>query len=406
MLTFHALEVTAVDRIAEDAVCVRLAVPEALRGRFNHDAGQYVTLRRVIDGREERRTYSIVTPPGAAEICIGVREQAGGRMSRELATRLSPGERLEVGTPTGRFRTAVDASRARRYVAFAAGSGITPVLSLVSDILAREPASRFTLIYGNRNMSRTMFLEHTLALKNRHLDRFSVYFVMSREPQQAPLLNGRIDAVKVEALAAQLPDVARADEYFVCGPGDMVDAVRGAILRLNPGAPVRFERFAGTSQAGPSQAGPLPVAPSQAGPLPVGPIHAGPLPVGPIHAGPLQAAAAMPPQAAHPGAASATELPPEEVLAQISVVMDGRRRSFPMTRSDASVLAAAERAGLDLPFSCRSGICATCRTRVKSGQAVMAHNIALERWEVDAGFILCCQARPLTASLELTYDEK
>jgi ring-1,2-phenylacetyl-CoA epoxidase subunit PaaE len=359
VLTFHPLEVTAVDRIAEDAVCVRLAVPEALRDHFKHDAGQYVTLRRVIDGREERRTYSIVTPPGAAELRIGVREQTGGRMSRELATRLSPGERLEVGTPMGRFRTAVDASRARSYVAFAAGSGITPVLSLASDILARESASRFTLIYGNRSMSRTMFLEDTLALKNRHLGRFSVYFVMSREPQQAPLLNGRIDADKVEALAAQLADIARADEYFVCGPGDMVDAVRGAILRLNPSAPVRFERFA---------------------------------------------AAALSPQPVR--SVDAAELPPGEVLAQISVVMDGRRRSFPMAPADASVLAAAERAGLDLPFSCRAGICATCRTKLKSGRAVMAHNIALEPWEVEAGFILCCQARPLTASLELTYDEK
>jgi ring-1,2-phenylacetyl-CoA epoxidase subunit PaaE len=359
VLTFHPLEVTAVDRIAEDAVCVRLALPEALRGHFKHDAGQYVTLRRVIDGREEQRTYSIVTPPGAAELRIGVREQTGGRMSRDLATRLSPGERLEVGTPMGRFRTAVDASRARTYVAFAAGSGITPVLSLAADILAREPASRFTLIYGNRSMSRTMFLEDTLALKNRHLGRFSVYFVMSREPQQAALLNGRIDADKVEALAAQFADIARADEYFVCGPGDMVDAVRGALQRLNPNAPVRFERFA---------------------------------------------AATSP--AARTAAANAAELPPGEVLAQISVVMDGRRRSFPMAPTDASVLAAAERAGLDLPFSCRAGICATCRTKLKSGQAVMAHNIALEPWEVAAGFILCCQARPLTASLELTYDEK
>ena len=359
MLTFHPLEVTAVDRIAEDAVCVRLALPEALRGHFKHDAGQYVTLRRMIDGREERRTYSIVTPPGAAELRIGVREQTGGRMSRDLATRLSPGERLEVGTPMGRFRTAVDASRARTYVAFAAGSGITPVLSLAADILAREPASRFTLIYGNRSMSRTMFLEDTLALKNRHLGRFSVYFVMSREPQQAALLNGRIDADKVEALAAQFADIARADEYFVCGPGDMVDAVRGALQRLNPNAPVRFERFA---------------------------------------------AATSP--AARTAAANAAELPPGEVLAQISVVMDGRRRSFPMAPTDASVLAAAERAGLDLPFSCRAGICATCRTKLKSGRAVMAHNIALEPWEVAAGFILCCQARPLTASLELTYDEK
>jgi ring-1,2-phenylacetyl-CoA epoxidase subunit PaaE len=360
VLSFHPLEVTAVDRIAEDAVCLRLAVPEALRGEFKHDAGQYVTVRRRIDGREEQRTYSIVTRPGAAQLCIGVREQTGGRMSRDLA-RLSPGERLEVGTPMGRFRTAVHASRARAYVAFAAGSGITPVLSLAADILAREPASRFTLIYGNRSMARTMFLEDTLALKNRHLGKFAVYFVMSREPQHAPLLNGHIDAAKIEALGAQISDIAHADEYFVCGPGDMVDAVRDAIRRLNPEAPVRLERFA--------------------------------------------AAPAASSRAPCTGAADA-ELPPGEVLAQISVMMDGRCRSFPMAPADVSVLAAAERAGLELPFSCRAGICATCRTKVKSGRAVMAHNIALEPWEVDAGFILCCQARPLTASLELTYDEK
>jgi ring-1,2-phenylacetyl-CoA epoxidase subunit PaaE len=301
-----------------------------------------------------------VTRPGAAQLCIGVREQTGGRMSRDLA-RLSPGERLEVGTPMGRFRTAVHASRARAYVAFAAGSGITPVLSLAADILAREPASRFTLIYGNRSMARTMFLEDTLALKNRHLGKFAVYFVMSREPQHAPLLNGHIDAAKIEALGAQISDIAHADEYFVCGPGDMVDAVRDAIRRLNPEAPVRLERFA--------------------------------------------AAPAASSRAPCTGAADA-ELPPGEVLAQISVMMDGRCRSFPMAPADVSVLAAAERAGLELPFSCRAGICATCRTKVKSGRAVMAHNIALEPWEVDAGFILCCQARPLTASLELTYDEK
>jgi ring-1,2-phenylacetyl-CoA epoxidase subunit PaaE len=219
-------------------------------------------------------------------------------------------------------------------------------------------------------MSRTMFLEDTLALKNRHLGRFSVYFVMSREPQQAPLLNGRIDAGKVEALAAQLADIARADEYFVCGPGDMVDAVRGSIQRLNPSAPVRFERFANANANANANA-----------------------------AGAAAAARAG-------RTADAAELPPAEVLAQISVIMDGRRRSFPMAPADASVLAAAERAGLDLPFSCRAGICATCRTKLKSGRAAMAHNIALEPWEVDAGFILCCQARPLTASLELTYDEK
>ena len=284
-----------------------------------------------------------------------MREQTGGRMSRRA-------RRAHLGPASGsrwarRWGDSVPPSRRRArasYVAFAAGSGITPVLSLATDILAREPQSRFTLIYGNRSMARTMFLEDTLALKNRHLGRFSVYFVMSREPQQAPLLNGRIDAAKVEALAAQLADIARADEYFVCGPGDMVDEVRGAIQRLNPGAPVRFERFAAAQRA--------PAARTAAR------EHG---------CGEHRRAAA--------GRGAGADLgrhgraPP-----QLS----------PMAPTDGSVLAAAERAGLDLPFSCRAGICATCRTKLKSGRAVMAHNIALEPWEVDAGFILCCQARP------------
>lgn len=340
-------------------MCVTLAIPPSAREHFKFDAGQYVTVRRLIDGREERRTYSIVTPPGSAALRLGVREQFGGRMSRELATQVRAGDRLDVGTPIGRFRTAVDPARTRSYVAFAAGSGITPVLSLATDILAREPKSRFTLIYGNRSMARTMFLEETLALKNRYLGRFSVYFVMSREPQQTALLNGRIDAAKVSELARDIVEIASADEYFVCGPGRMVDEVRDAIKQLNAGAPIRFERFAASPGAAP---------PARTGPAP--------------------------------------EAPAREVLSMISVTMDGRRRSFPMAPTDTSVLEAAEHAGLELPFSCRSGICATCRTKIVAGEAVMSHNIALESWEIEAGFLLCCQARPTTASLELSYDEK
>ena len=361
MLSFHPLEVTSVDRIAEDAVCMTLAIPPTLREHFHFDAGQYVTVRRTIDGREERRTYSIVTAPGSSALRLGVRQQLGGRMSRALATQLRPGDRLDVGTPVGRFRTSVDPARTRSYVAFAAGSGITPVLSLATDILAREPHSRFTLIYGNRSMARTMFLEDTLALKNRYLGRFSVYFVMSREPQHTALLNGRIDADKVSELARQIVDISSADEYFVCGPGRMVDEVRDAIKLLNADAPIRFERFVPST------------APS------VAPLARPSIP---------------------------TDAPVREVLATVSIVMDGRRRSFPMAPDDASVLEAGERAGLELPFSCRSGICATCRARIVAGEAVMAHNIALQPWEIDAGFVLCCQARPTTASLELSYDEK
>jgi ring-1,2-phenylacetyl-CoA epoxidase subunit PaaE len=358
-LSFHPLKVTSVERAAEDATCVTVEVPAALRETFAHRAGQYVTVRRTIADRDERRTYSIVTPPGTNTLRLGIRTQTGGLMSGDLASNLRPGDMLEVGTPMGRFRTDIDPVRQFSYVAFAAGSGITPVLSLATDILAREPRSRFTLIYGNRSIARTMFLEETLALKNRFLDRLSLHFVMSREPQQTELLNGRIDGKKVIELARQLVEIGCADEYLICGPGDMVDEVRNALKSLNGAAPIRFERFATANSR------------------------------------PLEILVKAPDAPA-----------PQEILATVTVTMDGRRRSFPMAPTDASVLEAAERAGLELPFSCRSGICATCRARITEGAAVMTHNIALERWETDAGFVLCCQARPTTPTLEISYDHK
>src|SRR3984893_10096591 len=291
MLDFHPLKVASVERVAEDAACVTVEVPSALRDAFAFHAGQYVTVRRMIDGREERRTYSIVTAPGCGVLKLGIRLQPGGRMSGELGSNLRAGDLLDVGAPMGRFRTSISAEREHAYVAFAAGSGITPVLSLATDILAREPRSRFTLIYGNRSISRTMFLEETLALKNRYIDRFAVHFVMSREPQHTEWLNGRIDGAKVRELARHMAELSSADEYLICGPGNMVDEVRNAINTLNGKAQIRFERFA----AGVPR--------------------------------PLENAAKEP--------AAAPE--PQPPLATISVTMDGRRRSFPMAQGDASV---------------------------------------------------------------------
>jgi ring-1,2-phenylacetyl-CoA epoxidase subunit PaaE len=375
---FHPLSVVQVERAAEDAVCVSLRVPAELRAEFDFHAGQYLTVRRPIEGRNEQRTYSIVSPPGSALLKIGVRAQHGGRMSQELAHRVRPGDVLEVGTPLGRFRTSVDAARVRSYVALAAGSGITPVLSLATHLLEREPGSRFLLIYGNRTTASTMFLEETLALKNRFLGRFSVYFIMSREPQEAALMNGRIDREKIEALAVRIPDLARADEYFLCGPAGMVESVKPALAAMNPDAPVRIERFGAA------------------------PVAGAVTPVG--TAADLDSARSATPASAPstPSAAPEPSLP----LARVEILMDGRRRSFTMSAEDESVLVAAERAGLHLPFSCRSGICATCRARITQGAAVMRHNIALEPWEVEAGFVLCCQARPTTPTLDLSYDEK
>jgi ring-1,2-phenylacetyl-CoA epoxidase subunit PaaE len=357
MQMFHSLPVTCVERAAEDALCLTLAVPAALRDEFSHDAGQHVTVRRTIGEREERRTYSIVSSPGEPVIRLGIRIQPGGRVSQDLANCLRPGDALDVGRPAGRFRTTVEPGRSRRRAAFASGSGITPVLALASDVLARERASHFTLFYGNRSAARCMFLEDILALKNRYVGRLNVHFIMSREPQQIDLLNGRIDAVKIAELAGRLFEPEVVDEYFVCGPGRMVEEVRDALKALGGEAPVHIERFTTGAAAGFSNALPVPAA-------------------------------------------------AEAAMATISVTMDGRRRSFPMAVSDGSVLQAAERAGIALPYSCRSGICATCRARIVEGEAQMASNVGLEPWEVEAGFVLCCQAMPSGPSLALTYDEK
>jgi ring-1,2-phenylacetyl-CoA epoxidase subunit PaaE len=362
MFRFHSLKVKSVERVADDAVCLCLDVPATLRQEFAFHAGQYVTVRKHIAGREHRRTYSIAVAPGTSALKLGIRIQPGGLMSGELAANLKPGDLLDVGTPLGRFKTAISPERDFSYVAFAAGSGITPILSLAADILARETHSRFTLIYGNRNIARTMFLEETLGLKNKYMHRFAVHFVMSREPQQTAVLNGRIDGAKIRELAAHIVEINTADEYLICGPGQMVDEASAAIKQLNGQSPIRFERFAAQG------ASPVAIA-----------IRDEP---------------------------SSTVSAADPLLASVSVTMDGRRRTFPMATTDLSVLEAAERAGLELPFSCRSGICATCRAKIIAGSAVMAHNIGLEQWEIDAGFVLCCQARPISQAIELSYDEK
>jgi ring-1,2-phenylacetyl-CoA epoxidase subunit PaaE len=358
-LSFHALTVAAREVVAEDARCLTLAIPPALRAEYQFQPGQHVALRTTIDGRDVRRTYSIVSGAGDTDLRIGVRIQPRGGLSHFLAHEVKIGDRIEALSPTGRFLHAPTPADARSYVAFAAGSGITPVLAIVRAVLEHEPRSRFTLVYGNRTTARTMFLEELLALKNRYLGRFALHFVMSREPQDVELFNGRIDAAKVRELAEALFDPAQVDEVFVCGPGDMVAATREALRALGTTAPIHFERFAAGIAAAPA-----PVAAAAAGARADG----------------------------------------EGTL--VTVIQDGRRRSFEMLSGDASVLDAAGRAGLDLPFSCRAGVCSTCRAKVVSGAVTMAHNVALEDWELAAGFVLCCQARPTSRELELSYDEK
>ena len=362
MLKFHPLRIAERTAIADDAVAIGFAVPDALRAEYGFMAGQHVAVRANFNGQEERRTYSIASPEGSDQLRIGVRVQSGGRMAQYLAGGLQVGDVLDVLTPNGSFHTQIEPARAKCYVAFAAGSGITPVVSVAATVLQKEPASQFQLYYGNTSTARTMFLDEVLALKDRFLPRFSVCFVMSREPQEFELFNGRIDSAKVHELARHEFDATAVDEFFICGPGSMADDVQAALTSLGARARVHVEHFVAAASAA--------------------------------------ATAAAKPAVVGAGAATAAA-----DNATITVVMDGRRRAFKMPMRGEVILDAAGRAGLDLPFSCRAGVCSTCRAKLLSGTAEMEHNVALEDWEVEAGYILCCQARPTSPALEISYDE-
>lgn len=378
MLEYHSLAVAQICPEASDAVCISFEIPRALRETYRFHPGQHLGLRAVIDGMEQRRTYSICSGLDEPRLRIGVREHAHGSMSRYLARRLRVGDRIDVLAPAGRFFVCVDPVAARHYAAFAAGSGITPILGIVKNVLAQEPRSHITLFYGNRRADTIMFADELLGLKDRYPQRLALSFLLSRESQDVGLLNGRLDAAKVaELAAARLFDPRRVDGFFLCGPGAMIDVVREALVGLGVDAVrIHSERFVGDAPGAPAR---------------------------------MQAQSASIPSVAPPDAglsvASADELR-AATGTQVTVVMDGRRRSFPAERNGETVLEAAERAGLELPYSCRAGVCSTCRTRVVRGAVSMMANYALEPWELDAGYVLCCQALPETDELELNYDER
>jgi len=372
MLRFHPLKLISRGPAAEDAVRLKLAIPEELRDTYAHEPGQHVALRIMLDGREERRTYSIVSTPNAPDLELGVRVQPQGAVSRFLAERLPVGGTIDVLPPIGSFHPASTPAggtkRGRYCVAFAAGSGISPVLGIASSVLAAERATRFQLFYGNTGIARTMFLEEIMGLKDRFLARFSVHFVMSREPQELDVFNGRLDPAKVRELAEGAFDPTQVDEYFLCGPGTMIEDLRGELGRLGARGRIHVEHFTPVSEVAATRATAEP--------------------------GPAPRVAGTPAPA--PGA---------DRLASVTVVMDGRRRTFDVTAADEFVLDAAGRQGIDLPFSCRAGVCSTCRAKLVRGTVTLDNNVALEDWELEAGYILCCQARPTSPELEITYDE-
>jgi ring-1,2-phenylacetyl-CoA epoxidase subunit PaaE len=380
MLTFHTLRVADIQPEAEDAVGISLEVPAELRAAYRGLPGQHVVVRTEINDVENRRTYSVVSAPGESPLRIVARVHPTGHMSRYFAEQLNAGDELDVLPPNGSFTPRRAAQGKGRYVAFASGCGITPVLSIVRSLLVADQGNRVILFYGNASTGRAMCLEELLGLKDRYLDRLSLHFVMSREPQEVELYNGRIDAAKVKELARTLFSPAEVTEYFVCGPGNMIEQVSATLKELGVAADhIHGEHFTPGTATAPTEG-------------PGDSVQTSP----PAQTSPLAQAAA-----AHAAAPA-----PAADVAEVTVLMDGRRRSFTMKMNDEVVLDAAMRAGLELPFSCRAGVCSTCRTKVVRGEVEMAQNYALEDWEVQQGYILACQSCVKTPVLELDYDEK
>ena len=360
---FQEVAVKRVSPEAAGAVAITFAIPEAERERFAFEPGQFLTLRATIDGQDVRRNYSISSPRSRlareGELEIGIRPVEGGLFSNWAARAIKAGDTLQVMPPDGRF--VIKKKRAIHRVGFAAGSGITPILSIAATTLEEQPDSKFTLIYGNRRMSTVMFNEDLQDLKDRFRDRLTMIHVLSRQAQEVDLLQGRIDGAKVRAIIQALLPVGSMDEVFICGPDEMITATENALVEAGvPADRIRTERFT---------------------------TH---LPAG-----------------AHPVGVSSTAEAAEAATKDITMVLvlDGKEHEIAIG-PDEHLLDAGLNAGLDLPFSCKAGVCCTCRAKVTEGEVVMDKNFTLEADEVAQGYVLSCQARATTKRLKISFDER
>lgn len=352
---FHTVRVSAIDRLTTDAVAITFAVPDDLAGEYAFSPGQHVTVRCIAAGDDGRRTYSLCSVPGVVR--IGVKQIPGGVFSTYALGGLRIGEDVEVMTPTGRFTTEVDAARPRHRAAIVAGSGITPVLSIAAATLRAEPASRFTLIYGNRSAEAVMFLDELADLKDRFPYRLAVFHVLSREVRDSALLTGRLDRVKLDELLEVAVAPGTVDEWFVCGPAPMIEAARAALREHNvDDAAVHVELF-----------------------------H-------------IATATRVAAQAAVVGTAAE-----HDANATVTITLAGRSTTLAVP-AGRDVLHEVMRVRPDVPYGCTNGMCGTCRAKVVEGRVEMDHCYALDQGELDAGFVLTCQAQPRSDVVVLDYD--
>jgi len=354
---FHPLRVRAVERLTDDAVAITFAVPDDLRDAYAFSAGQHLTVRTEIDGVEVRRNYSICAPATTGILRVAVKRLAGGAFSGFATQTLRVGDTVDVMTPTGRFVPRLDPGNAKHYCAVAAGSGITPVLSIVATVLDVEPRSRVTLLYGNRTSRSVMFLDELADLKDRHPTRLQLVHVLSREAQDVELFHGRLDGAKLQRLLATLVPPSTVDEWFLCGPFAMVEDVRATLLEAGvAAADVHTELFHVEGEP--------------------------PRPTAAVTEGERAAGAST-----------------------VTITLDGRASTFDVPRGDGTrILDAALTVRTDAPYACKGGVCGTCRARLVTGEVAMDRNYALEPDEIEAGFVLACQSVPQSDTVELDFD--
>jgi ring-1,2-phenylacetyl-CoA epoxidase subunit PaaE len=351
---FHSLKVRELRRETPDAVSISFELPADKSAAFRFVQGQYLTLKTVLNGEEVRRSYSICTGVDENDLRVAVKKVDGGLFSTWANEQLKEGDTLEVMTPQGSFFTELNPDSDKLYVAFAAGSGITPVMSILRTTLVQEPKSRFILFYGNRSFDYIIFREQLEELKNLYPDRLSVHHVLSRESLGSDLFQGRITGQKCERYARVFFNPAETDAFFLCGPEEMVFEVKDTLIKLgaNPKS-VHFELF--TTSAS--------------------------------HAKPV-----------------ATSSAKEVFDASITVIQDGAEFDFNLMSDGSTLLDAAMRAGADLPYSCKGGVCSTCKAKILEGKVDMRVNYGLEPDEIEAGYVLTCQAHPVSTRVVVSFD--
>lgn len=354
---FHALKIRDLRRETDDCVSIAFEIPEALKDEFAFTAGQNITLKTTVDGKEIRRSYSICSSPSEKELRVAVKQVPGGLFSCFANAGLKPGDSMEVMAPTGMFHAQAEPSNRKSYLALAAGSGITPIISIIKTILETEPDSSFTLVYGNRDRSSIIFREQLNALKNRYLSRFNLHHILSREQTDSAIHNGRIDSGKIIQLGKIIP-YQFMDEVFLCGPEQMITTAKDTLITLGiQERKIHFELF-------------------------------------------------HPPGTGLKTVDIEKDKTLEGQTSEVTVKLDGAYISFDLPFGGDSILDAALKEGADLPYACKGGVCATCKARLIEGSVDMDNNYALEPEEIGAGFILTCQSHPRSNKVVVDFDSR